>query len=77
MILSLAATTSAERATLNNFQPKLLTWLLVAMAIAIMFLVFVAPQPVEVRVPVSYTEFVSLLTSDKGTTVTFRGERLV
>jgi len=61
---------------LNNFQPKLLTWLLVAMAIAIMFLVFVAPQPAEVRVPVSYTEFVSLLTSDKVTTVTFRGERL-
>ena len=61
---------------MNNSQPKLLAWLLVAIALALLLLVFAQPQATEVRVPVSYTEFIALLESEKVTTVTFRGDRL-
>jgi len=53
-----------------------MTWFLVALALAIVFLVFIGPQATETRMPVSYTEFQSLLESEKVATVTFRGERL-
>jgi len=61
---------------MNNFQPKLLTWFLVAVVVAMLFMMFAAPQSGEVRVPISYTEFVGLLEKDNVTTVTFRGDQL-
>jgi cell division protease FtsH len=61
---------------LNNSQPKLLTWMLVAIVFAILMMVFVQPQVGQIRATVSYTEFVSLLESEKVDSVTFRGDRL-
>lgn len=61
---------------MNNSQPKLLTWMLVVIALSIVFMVFVRPQVGEIRTTVSYTEFVSLLEGEKVDSVVFRGDRL-
>ncbi len=60
----------------NGQQSKLLTWFLVLMAFAIVMLVLARPQVTDVRTPVSYTEFVTLLESEHVVSVTFRGDRL-
>ena len=61
---------------MNNSQPKLLTWMLVVITLAILFMVFVRTEVGEIRTAVSYTEFMSLLESEKVASVTFRGDRL-
>jgi cell division protease FtsH len=63
-------------APVNNAQPKLTLWFLMAMAFAILLLVFVQPQLTEVRTAVSYSEFAALVDEGKVATVTFRGDRL-
>lgn len=53
-----------------------MTWILVAIVSAIVFMVFIRPPTTDIRMPISYTEFQSLLENEKVATVTFRGERL-
>lgn len=61
---------------MNNAQPKLTLWFLMAMAFAILLLVFVQPQLTEVRTEVSYSEFAALVDEGKVATVTFKGDSL-
>lgn len=61
---------------MNNLQPKLMIWFVLAIGFAILFLVFVQPPSTEIRTTVSYTEFETLLEDGKVSTVIFQGDRL-
>ena len=61
---------------MNGGQSKFLTWFVVMMAVAMLLLIFVQPQPTSTRITVSYTEFVQLLEDGKVESVTFRGDNV-